>query len=299
LTLLVAAVVMVARDLAWRESAVRVPTGASAVPTLRRLPLAKHERPPRGLTESIDRGFERVIIEAGLDCSPLAACLLMVLAGLVVGGIATIVCDDLLAGAIGAVLAMVLTLAWLLMLQARRMKLITEQLPDVVDLLARAVRAGESLEQAIELVGQKAAQPLATEFIRVSRHLQMGLSLTAAMRALAYRVRLLEARLLTNTLTVHHQAGGNVSHSLDRMAVVMRERLAFRRQLRATTAAGRFSAIMVASIGPLLFGYMFLFQPKYAGSLLTLPIGQALLGVAVALELVGLAWVIRLLRSEY
>jgi tight adherence protein B len=118
------------------------------------------------------------------------------------------------------------------------------------------------------------------------------------MRALAHRVQTLDMKILTNTLSVHQQTGGELVITLDRLAVVLRDRLAYRRQLRATTAAGRFSALLVASIGPLLFGYLFLFQPQYASKLISLPIGQMLLGIAVGLEIIGLAWISRLLKPE-
>ena len=67
---------------------------------------------------------------------------------------------------------------------------------------------------------------------------------------------------------------------------------------RAATGAGRVSATMIAAAGPMLFAYLFFFQPDYVNGLLVDPIGRALLIVAVFLEVAGLAWVIRLLRSE-
>jgi len=83
------------------------------------------------------------------------------------------------------------------------------------------------------------------------------------------------------------------------MAQVVRDRLNYRRQMRSVTAAGRFSAMIIAMTGPFLFLFMFTFQREYAGKLLTLPLGNLLLGLAVVLEIIGLVWITRLLRPEY
>ena len=300
LTSIVTAIGMLLRDLVFASPASASPLAArtSTPLALRRLTLARNEVAPQGLTDSIDHHFGRVVIESGWECTPIAASLLLAFCGLIAGGILFLATDNLLIAAIGMLFGSISTLAAIIVYRARRMKAIGEQLPEVVDLLARAVRAGESLDQAIKLVGEKAGRPLALEFRRCAGQLEMGLSVSVAMRALAHRVQTLDMKILTNTLSVHQQTGGELVMTLDRLAVVLRDRMAYRRQLRATTAAGRFSALLVASVGPLLFGYMFLFQPQYASKLISLPLGQVLLGVAVALEVIGLAWIARLLRPE-
>ena len=301
LTTVIAAVGMVLRDLVFAPQA---EIGTDAVSskrpvTLRRLPLLREEINPTGMTESIDLHFGRLVQESGFDCTPQAAIMMLACCGLLTGGVLFVATDNILLGAIGLLFGTLLPLGFLFFYRAKRLKAIGEQLPEVVDLLARAVRAGESINQAIQLVGEKAGGPLAVEFRRCAGQLEMGLSVAVAMRALSYRVRTLDMKILTNTLAVHQETGGELVATLDRLAFVLRDRMTYRRQLRATTAAGRFSALMVAAIGPLLFGYMFLFQPEYASKLMELPLGQALLGIAVVLEIVGLAWIMRLLKPEY
>jgi tight adherence protein B len=289
---IVAAAGLVVRDLATAGGR-RVPTGM-----LRRLPLARDERPPRGIAGRIDQALERLVVESGLDWSAMAAALLLLAGGLLVGGVLWIWTQDLLAAAVGGVIGLALPLPLLAYHRARRNRQLRERLPDALDLISRAVRAGESLDQAIDLAGQKGAEPLATEFRRCARQLQMGLSMHAVMRALVYRVRMMEMRIFATTLAVHRQSGGNLAITLERMAAVIRERITYQRQIRAATAAGRFSAAMIASAGPLLFGYMFFFQYEYASKLISLPLGQMLLAFAVALEILGLIWISRLLKTD-
>ena len=265
---------------------------------LGRLPLARDERKPTGPISQLDHAFQRLVVETGIDATPMAALLLMIASGLALGGVFFLWLNDVIPAAIGFGIGMLLPLPYLIYRRTQRLKEIQNQLPGVLDLLARAVRAGESLDQAIELVGRKAPEPLAREFRRCSHQLQMGLSLQASMRALAFRVRTMEMRILATTLSVHRAAGGNLAETLERMALVIRERLTYRRQLRATTAAGRFSAALVSLAGVCLFGYMFFFQSEYIGKLFSSPFGQSLLATAVVLEIVGLIWIWRMLKSD-
>ena len=291
---LVAAVGLLLRDLFTPRA-----NKAESASGLGRLPLARLDTSGESLTGRMDHAFNRLVIESGLECSPMAAFLAIVCLGLLCGAGPLLSYDDPLLAAVAMISGMAVAYLALAIRRGRRMRLIRNQLPDVLDLLARAVRAGESLDQAIELVGDKSAEPLAKEFRRCARHLSMGLSLPAAMRALVHRVQIVEMRIFATTVSVHRQSGGNLALTLERMPAVIRDRLVYRRQLRATTAAGRFSALLVASIGPLLFAWMFLIQPQYVENMLVEPLGQTLLMAAVVLEILGLVWVFRMLRTEY
>jgi tight adherence protein B len=123
--------------------------------------------------------------------------------------------------------------------------------------------------------------------------------MSAVMRALVHRLQLTDIRIFTTTLTVHRQTGGNLAWTLERLAGVIRERLAYRRQMRASTAAGRMSATLIAAIGPLLFVYLFFAEPQYVSGLTQSPLGQSLLAAAVFLEIAGLLWIARMLRSDF
>jgi tight adherence protein B len=106
-------------------------------------------------------------------------------------------------------------------------------------------------------------------------------------------------RILATTLIVHRQMGGNVVNVLERLSQVIRERLNSRRQLRATTAAGRMSAGFVSLVTPCVFLYFVFFRPEYVSEMFQSTLGQTMLMVAVILEIVGLAWMARLLRAPY
>lgn len=263
--------------------------------TVRRLPAASSFQAGR----QIDHSFDQLILDTGLGFSPSAAFWFLLWCGLIIAGPMFLWHDDPLLASVGMIAGMGVGLLYFWFRRSRRLRVIREQLPGVFELMARAMRAGGSLDQAVELVGSKASEPLATEFRRCSKQLEMGLSLPDVMNVLARRVRVMEMRIFTTTVAVHRQTGGNIAVTLERMGAVARDRLNYQRQLKATTGAGRFSTALIAVAGVLLFCYMFFFQPEYISRLLAEPIGQMLLALAAVLEVVGLAWVLHMLRTDY
>ncbi len=295
------AVVLAARDLfgSRRRSGSLQPTPGGERIRLRRLPKRSDKESSGGPLSGFDRWFFRLVRETGLQLTTTSAILLLLLCGLIVGGAMFIWNEHPLTATIGVSIGMAGALIYLVVRRAKRITQLQEQFPSALDMLARGVRAGQSLDQAVALVGQRSPQPLAGEFQFCAKQLAMGLSLSAVMRSLVDRVRLFDVRIFTTTLTVHRQTGGNVAKVLERLSSVIRDRLDFRRQLKATTGAGRLSAMLVGTVGPALFAYLFFQHPEYVHSMIDSSLGQALLLGAVLLEMVGLIWTVRLLKPAY
>lgn len=278
--------------------------GASEAAEARPLRLTRVKRPAAETAEpgpigTFDGWFTQLLGDAGLNWNPIAAALLLML-WCIVCGMAVFLLDERLTPAvIVGLVAFPLPIVLLVILRTRRLARLLNQLPPALDILARSMRAGQTLEQAIALVGDHSPQPLAGEFRWCAKQMQMGLALPAVMRSMVQRVRLYDIRILATTLVVHRQAGGNVVRVLERVAQVIRDRLNYRRQLRATTAGGRLSAWMIGLVTPAVLAYFVFFRQDYVAPMLNSPMGQGLLVVAVALEIVGLIWIVRLLRPKY
>lgn len=251
------------------------------------------------MTDRIDWRFRRLIYQTGLDITPEPAFLLIILCGLAVGGSVFVWRDDLLEASLASVPAMIAPVVYFVFVRGRRLAAIRSQLPEVMDLMSRAVRAGETLDQAIGQVGHSMPSPLGVEFERCARQLDMGLSLPATMRALTARAPLTEIRILTATFNVQRRSGGNLAITLDRLAGVIRDRISYQRQFMAATSASRMATVIVSLAGPTVFTYMITFEPDYVGQFFVVPGGQMLLGLACVLQVVGLAWVAGLLRNDY
>ena len=243
-----------------------------------------------------DRWFDRSVYLSGLNMSSAAAMLLIPLVALLIGGAVFLATDDILLTVIAGLIATAACIAFLEVARRRTLKKFLQQFPDAIDLLARAVRSGESFDQAIELVGEAMKDPVANEFRRCARQLGMGLSVPVTLKALAYRYDLVELRLFASAVALHRDSGGTLPATLERLATVIRQRADYRQQLRNVTGASRFSVLVIATLGPLLFAYLFLVQPEYARALWEDPMGRALLVFAVISEFIGLWWVSRLLK---
>ena len=252
-----------------------------------------------GPVAAFNRWFLQLLQDSGIPFSPTSATLLVVFAAGMVGGLMFLWDDHPIVATVGAAIGTGAVLVWLVICKTYRIRRLQEQLPIALEMLARSLRSGVSLDQGIEFVGRNSLEPLATEFRRCARQLAIGGAVPSVMRTLLDRVKLADVRLLTTTLSVHRQTGGNLAKVLDRLAFVVRDRLSYRRQLRSITAGGRFSAIMVASIGPVLFAYLLAFHNHYIRAMLDSSLGQSVLILAAVMELVGLIWTARLLKPHY
>ena len=301
ISLISAAGLMVARDLLanrrrTRDSRLGMPLDDRQ---LIRLEQALPDAPPKGIAGRIDYRFASLIAETGIEAPPEAAFLAAVTGGLLVGGGLFLGMDDLLAGICGMVVGMGAVIGYFFIRRARRRTKIREQLPDVMDLMARAVRAGESIDQAFSLIGETSYDPLSVEFRRCAQQLEMGLSMPATLRALTRRAPIVEMRILAAALVVQRYAGGNLPITLERLSRVIRDRLSYYRSFRAATAAGRASTILIGLAGPLVAIYLLIWQREYIATFLETTQGQSLLATAIVLQILGLAWIAGILRNNY
>ena len=290
IALITAAALMLVRDLVFGGAE------AGAV-SLQQLP-AHGLRPPRTAIGRLDRWFDRLLLSTGYAFSPLAAFLAAVAVGLALGGAVYVWRTSELLAVIVFLVGTVLVIAWYAWAGARRRTAMQTQLPEIMDLMARAVRAGESLDQAFTLVGDTQRDPLSVEFRRCSRQLEMGLSLDVAMQSFMRRVPIAEASIFAAAITVQRRTGGNLPLTMERLASVFRDRLAYRRQYRAATAAGRTSTIVIVAAVALLVTYLLIWRPDHFRSFLESDAGKIMLTAAVILQGLGLWWIIRLLRPE-
>ena len=297
ISLAVLAIGLVVRDLTVTSRAA-VATGKSTV-RLRRTGEHSDGTPTsQQLFDKIDRGFDRLVAESGTQLSPSTVFLLFLTCGLLLGGGLWLYSDEPLRGIAGGMVGMGLPLIGLVIYRGRRLRACRDQLPHVIEMVARATRAGQSTEQALSLVAHEATGQLADEFRTCVQQLNMGRSFEKTLKSLASRVRLLEIRILVTTLIVQRQSGGPLSETLERMSSVVRDRIAAQRQVQASTAAGRMSTIIIASIAPLAALFLMSFQREHVDLLFEDALGRTLLMIALVLEMIGLVWVFLMLRPE-
>jgi tight adherence protein B len=180
----------------------------------------------------------------------------------------------------------------------RRVAKFEEMLPDALDLLARAIRAGHPIASGIKIVADEAQEPVAGEFQRTFEQQRFGLPFEDSMIALASRTPLVDLRMLVTAVLIQREVGGNLAEVLDNLGEVIRQRFMVRRQLRTYTAQGRMSGYVLAVLPIVVGGAIVAINPEYGMILLRHPIGKLLLGMAITMQLAGFLWIRRIVNIE-
>ncbi len=170
-----------------------------------------------------------------------------------------------------------LPFGYLHMRRAKRLKRFDQALPDALDLITRALRAGHSTSAAIEIVGQEAAEPVRSEFREVYRQQNFGLPQREALLELASRVPSQDLRFTVTAMLVQKETGGNLVDTLDRTAAVVRDRIRIQGEIRTYTAQGRMTGYILGALPIIMFFLINLANRGYARVLVEDPTGRKLI----------------------
>ncbi len=164
---------------------------------------------------------------------------------------------------IGMLLGFMLPRFWLGRRKSGRLNAFNKQLPDTITLIANALRAGSSFLQAIELVVRESRPPISTEFGRVIREVNLGLSFDTALENMVRRVRSDDLELMATAISIQHTVGGNLAEILDSIAFTIRERVRIKGEIRTLTAQQRLSGYVVGFLPIGLAGFLFIAAPSF------------------------------------
>jgi tight adherence protein B len=179
-----------------------------------------------------------------------------------------------LAAALGLALMLFILLPLMVLsaMRTARLKRISAQLPDALDLLARALQAGHPLSSSIGTVAETMPDPIGTEFGIMVDQISYGEELVSAFRKLADRNPTEDFNYLAVSIAIQHGTGGNLGRVLGVLAGVMRGRIMMRRKIKAMSAEGRISALILSSLPFLMVGLNSILTPAYYGDVLNDPL---------------------------
>jgi tight adherence protein B len=180
----------------------------------------------------------------------------------------------------------------------RRLAQFEEILPDSIDLVGRALRAGHPLSAGFKMAAEDGAEPVAGEFRRIFEEQRFGLPLQDSLLGMADRVNLVDTRILVTAILIQREVGGNLAEILDNLAAVIRARFTIRRQIKVYTAQGRMTGYLLSLLPFMLFAILYWINPEYMSVLFTDPIGKALVGVALVMQLAGFFWIRKIVNIE-
>jgi len=177
--------------------------------------------------------------------------------------------------------------AYLYWLKNQRMKQFGQQLPEALELVSRALRAGHAFSVGLKIVGEEASDPIGIEFRRVFDEVSMGVALPQALQNMTERLDSVDLRFFVTSVLVQRETGGNLAEIIDSLATLIRKRFELQLKVRALSAEGRFSGIILFCLPILLGVLLFQMNPEYMGLLFTDPIGQTLVMVGSFLMVTG------------
>lgn len=244
----------------------------------------------------IIRNIENWLDHAGAKISAQKFCLL-VAAAMLTGFVLTVILRrDYLLASLVALTILLLPYPVLLSLKQRRYDMFTEQLPDVLTMIARSIRAGHALSGSLELVGNELADPAGGLFKTAFEQQKLGLPVVDTLLNMTERIDSLDLRFFVMVISINSEVGGNLAEILDKLAETIRERLKIRRQVKVYTAQGRLSGYLLAILPVVTFLFINFLLPGYEDVLTRQKPGQYILALAALMQFTGFLFIRKIIK---
>lgn len=183
--------------------------------------------------------------------------------------------------------------------RTKRLNTFEEQFPEAIDLLARALRAGHAFPTGLQMVADEIPEPVGGEFKLMYDRQNFGMPLNDALKGLAERIPILDAKFFATAVLTQRETGGNLSEVLDNLSVVIRDRFKVKRQVRVLTAHGRITGWILAALPPSLAVILTFISPDHMKTMITDPLGIQMLAVGGTMQVVGTLIIRKLVNIRY
>ncbi|WP_346622848.1 type II secretion system F family protein [Blastococcus montanus] len=289
-----------------------LPGGPSRVPLARLDPsVAPPASALAGAGAAAEAAVEKVLLKRGrlaagaaaLERAGMATTLPNFVLAVGLTTVLAVVTGALLAGPLLAVLLLVLVpfgAKLLLGFRAgRRQAAFADQLDDSLQLMSSSLRAGHSLLRAVDSVSQEAEAPTSEEFARIVNETRVGRDLSDALDEVAERMGSDDFTWVAQAIAIHREVGGNLAEVLDAVGNTIRERNAIRRQVKALSAEGKLSAVVLMALPFGVTGFISVTNPGYIAKFTESLVGYGMLGAAALMLLVGGLWLKKTVKIQF
>jgi len=191
-------------------------------------------------------------------------------------------------GLVLSLIGAVLPYLFLSVRKQKRMENFQRQFPETLEFLARAMRAGHSLPSALRMVGEEFGDPVGPEFARVVEEINFGVPTPEALLNLTRRVESPDLRYLVVAVAVQRDTGGNLAELVEKIATLIRQRYMLQGKIKALSAEGKLSAVVLVCLPVFLSLYFYLTQREYIMTLFIDPIGHVMIAVALVSMALGI-----------
>jgi tight adherence protein B len=243
------------------------------------------------------RGLDGLIVQSGLEwtvSTVFVTCLGLGIFGFTAAFVAAH--QPWLTSMVVAIVLGSAPLVYVQSVRSRRLAKIERQLPDALDLLTRALRAGHALPAALKMAGDELADPIGGEFRTVHDEVNFGVSLQQALSHLTERVPITDLRYFVVAVLIQRESGGNLTEILGNLSKLIRDRLKLLARVRVLSSEGRMSAWILCMLPFALGGILYLANPKFISLLWTDPLGMTITKTMLGLMLFGVFLVKKIIK---
>jgi len=218
--------------------------------------------------------------------------------GLAAGAIIWYITGYILVGLIAGLLFAAIPFLKINFDRSKRLMRFEEQLPEAMDIMVRALKAGHPFSETLKLVAEEMDKPIATEFGITFADINYGLDVKQAFLNLLERVPNITLMTVVIAVIVQRETGGNLAETLANISSIVRGRFRFQRKVRTLSAEGRMSAWVLVMIPFVLFLGIMATTPSYLEPLITDPGGIKIISIAFILIIIGIFWLRRIIRID-
>lgn len=244
----------------------------------------------RALTKfNVDRQLQSLIEQAGLSWAPGQVVAGSLLLALIAFNVCWYAAEPMIQNAafVAAPLAASLPLMYLRRRRTRRVRAFEAQLPDSLQFISRAMRAGHAFSVSLEMLHKEFPEPLGGEFRRTFEEQNLGLPIDVALQKLARRVPLIDVQFFVAAVLLQKRTGGNLAEILDKLATIIRERFKLRGQIRSISAHGRLSSLVLTAIPAVVAVMMYFVNRDHMLYFVEDEMGQWMAGLAIGFQALG------------
>jgi len=241
------------------------------------------------------------IQQAGLDWSVgklLVAMGVAAAAGAVVGLRLKMLIVPSLSCAVAALVMGCLPYLYVVRKRSKRLGMFEEQFPEALDFVSRAMRAGHAFSVSLEMLAEESPEPLSREFRQVFNEQNLGAPIDVALKNLAARVPLLDVSFFVSAVMLQKETGGNLSEILNKLSYVIRERFKLKGQVKAASAHGRVTGLILTIMPIVLMFALLAVAPGYLQSMAKDPDGKWLVVGAIAGQFLGYYFIRRIINIK-
>ncbi len=233
------------------------------------------------------RHWPQLVRQAGLSTAPHHLLIALVLVMITIAMLFSTVFGWTFSLAAALVLGGLLPLGALQLCRARRRVELSKQLPDAIDLMVQSLRAGHPINPTFHVIAREMPNPIGSELRIVADAISYGDDFATAIEEMARRIGIEDFNYLAVAITIQHSTGGNLATVLESLGRVIRDRFAMERKIKALSAEGRITAIVVSSVPIALAGFLHLSTPSYYADVAEDPLFIPLLGLGFFLTLIN------------